>query len=173
MAGKPTDVIEDWTYGPVRWIGSGLVIGAAAVGIAWSISSRRVPVQSPTAGPTQIKTPAAWAEQLPAPVAKPVSVQAPKPIVTEVPPREQPANVVAITEAPRSADSAAVAGPINVNLATVEQLEALPGIGPGLAAKIVDDRSRNGRFRTLADLDRVPGIGPKLLEKMKPLVAFD
>lgn len=107
------------------------------------------------------------------PVAKPVPVQAPKPIVTEVPPREQPANVVVITEGPRSVESTASAGPININSATVEQLETLPGIGPGLAAKIVDDRSRNGRFRTLTDLDRVPGIGPKLLEKMRPLVAFE
>lgn len=173
MPGKPTDVIEDWTYGPVRWIGSGLVIGAAAVGIAWSISARRVPPSSPAAVPTQIKAQAASADQGTAPIAKSVPVQAPKPIVTDLPPREQPANVVAMTEAPRPVESAAISGPININAATVEQLEALPGIGPGLAAKIVDDRSKNGRFRTLADLDRVPGIGPKLLEKMRPLVAFD
>lgn len=63
--------------------------------------------------------------------------------------------------------------PININTATALELEALPGIGPGLAVKIVDDRARNGKFRSLADLDRVPGIGPKLLEKMRPLVAFE
>lgn len=173
MPAKPTDVIEDWTYGPVRWIGSGLVIGAAVVGIAWSISARRVPTSLPASVPASTKAQVASADQNAGPVSKPVPVQAPKPIVTEVPPREQPVNVVAFADAPKAAEPAASTGPININSATAQQLEALPGIGPGLAAKIVDDRSRNGRFRTLADLDRVPGIGPKLLEKMKPLVAFD
>jgi len=173
MAGKPTDVIEDWTYGPVRWIGAGLVMGAAAVGIAWSISARRVPVASPIPVHAQNKMQAAPTDQGPAPPVKSLAVQTPKPIVTELPPREAPAQVVTAIEAPRGVEPNAPLGPVNINTASTQQLEALPGIGPGLAAKIVEDRSKNGRYRSLADLDRVPGIGPKLLEKMRPLVAFE
>jgi competence protein ComEA len=173
MAGKPTDVIEDWTYGPVRWIGAGLIIGASAVGIAWSISARRVPVAAPI--PVQAATGASapLVNQVTSQPPKLAPVHAPKPIVTELPPREAPVQVVAITDQPRAVEPIAIAEQVNVNTATTQQLETLPGIGPGLAAKIVEDRSRNGRFRSLADLDRVPGIGPKLLEKMRPLVAFE
>lgn len=58
-------------------------------------------------------------------------------------------------------------GRLNINLAGVEQLDALPGIGPAKAQAIVDDRARNGRFQTVDDLVRVKGIGPKMLEKIK------
>jgi len=50
--------------------------------------------------------------------------------------------------------------PIDLNAATPEELEALPGIGAKLAARIVEDRQRRGAFATLGDLGRVPGIGP-------------
>ncbi|MBN8598396.1 MAG: ComEA family DNA-binding protein [Planctomycetes bacterium] len=175
MPGKPTDVVEDWTYGPLRWIAAGLVIGASVVGGAWAIAARRVPVAEqivPTAPSTVVGTSAPVA-------AKPVP--APRGVVTELAPREVPREAVSVA-APSNqpAPGAAVAVgspsasmPININTATALELEALPGIGPGLAVKIVDDRARNGKFRSLADLDRVPGIGPKLLEKMRPLVAFE
>jgi len=173
MAGKPTDVIEDWTYGPVRWIGAGLVMGAAAVGIAWSISARRVPVAAPLPVQTPSKAHATSPDQASAPQAKPAPAQGPRPIVTELPPRDPPPQVASTSLQPKSDEVALPIGPINVNSATPEQLEKLPGIGPGLAAKIVEDRSKNGRFRSIKDLDRVPGIGPKLLEKVRPLVAFE
>lgn len=63
------------------------------------------------------------------------------------------------------------AGPtINVNTATAEQLEALPGIGPTLAAAIVQERERNGPFRSIDDLTRVPGIGDGRLSQLHDLV---
>ncbi len=55
--------------------------------------------------------------------------------------------------------------PVNVNHATVQELQALPGIGPVLAKKIVDFRAENGYFRNVQDLRQVSGIGPKLLER--------
>ncbi len=55
--------------------------------------------------------------------------------------------------------------PVDVNHATVQELQALPGIGPVLAKKIVDFRAENGYFRTVQDLRRVSGIGPKLLKR--------
>ena len=62
------------------------------------------------------------------------------------------------------------AAPIDVNTATVEQLEALPGIGPTLAAAIVQERERNGPFRSVDDLTRVPGIGDGRLAQLRDLV---
>jgi competence ComEA-like helix-hairpin-helix protein len=60
---------------------------------------------------------------------------------------------------------------LNVNRATAVELEALPGIGPSLARRIVADREAQGPFANVAALDRVPGIGPALLARLGRLVA--
>ena len=60
--------------------------------------------------------------------------------------------------------------PIDVNTATVDQLEALPGIGPTLAAAIVQGRERYGPFRSVDELTRVPGIGDGRLSQLRDLV---
>jgi competence protein ComEA len=59
---------------------------------------------------------------------------------------------------------------VNVNRATAVELEALPGIGPSLARRIVADREAQGPFANVAALDRVPGIGPALLARLGRLV---
>ena len=59
-------------------------------------------------------------------------------------------------------------GPVDVNAASVEELATLPGIGPTLASRIVDDRSTRGRFPTLDALDRVPGVGPSTIAELRP-----
>ncbi len=56
---------------------------------------------------------------------------------------------------------------VNINTATKEELDALPGIGPAKAQAIVDHRKQNGPFRTVDDLKNVKGIGAKRLEKMR------
>jgi competence protein ComEA len=61
-------------------------------------------------------------------------------------------------------------GPIDVNAATTDELESLPGVGPATAAAIVTERERNGPFLDVDDLDRVPGIGPAKLEALRGLV---
>lgn len=61
-------------------------------------------------------------------------------------------------------------GKININFATAQELDELPGIGEAKAGTIVADREKNGPFRSVDDLLRVKGIGPKLLEKMKPSI---
>ena len=61
-------------------------------------------------------------------------------------------------------------GPVNVNTATVDDLEGLPGVGPATAAAIVDDRTRNGPFASIDDLERVPGIGPAKLAALRDQV---
>lgn len=61
--------------------------------------------------------------------------------------------------------------PIDLNLATVGDLELLPGIGPTLGARIVEEREGGGRFRSVDELTRVRGIGPRTLERLRPLVS--
>jgi competence protein ComEA len=59
---------------------------------------------------------------------------------------------------------------VNLNTATVQQLDALPGVGPVTAAAIVAWRDANGKFTSVDQLAEVDGIGPARLEKLRPLV---
>jgi competence protein ComEA len=68
------------------------------------------------------------------------------------------------------AATATASGTLDLNTATAAQLEALPGIGPALAERIVSRRAAHGRFRAPSELDDVPGIGKKALERILPLV---
>ncbi|MEX2626240.1 MAG: ComEA family DNA-binding protein, partial [Ilumatobacteraceae bacterium] len=60
--------------------------------------------------------------------------------------------------------------PIDVNSAPAIELERLPGVGPTIAAEIVDDRERNGPFPDVDALIRVRGIGPAKLDAVRELV---
>ena len=59
---------------------------------------------------------------------------------------------------------------LNVNRATAVELEALPGVGPSLAKRIVADREARGPFATVGALDRIRGIGPALVARLGDLV---
>lgn len=61
--------------------------------------------------------------------------------------------------------------PVDLNAATVEQLDTLPGVGPATASAIVLHREQNGPFATVDDLEAVPGIGPAKLEAVRDLVS--
>ncbi|MGQ9666922.1 MAG: helix-hairpin-helix domain-containing protein [Anaerolineae bacterium] len=65
-----------------------------------------------------------------------------------------------------------VVGKMNINRASAEELERLPGIGPALAKAIVELRERRGPFQRVEDLLPVRGIGPVLIERLRPLVSF-
>lgn len=67
----------------------------------------------------------------------------------------------------------APARPVNVNTASADELERLPGVGPVLARRIVHDRQTRGPFRRVEDLERVRGIGPGLVRRLRPLVRLD
>ena len=60
--------------------------------------------------------------------------------------------------------------PLDLNSATLEQLEALPGIGPVTAQKILDYRQQHGAFHAVDELQGVPGIGPAHMAQLKGLV---
>lgn len=61
---------------------------------------------------------------------------------------------------------------ININTAAAGELTRLSGIGPVLAARIVENRSTHGPFRSASDLIRVKGIGEKTFQKMEPYVTL-
>ncbi len=79
------------------------------------------------------------------------------------------------------AGSASPAGPgvpgafraLDLNHASAEDLDRLPGIGPVLARRIVEQREREGAFRAVEDLRAVRGIGPKLYARLRPLVVVE
>ena len=72
---------------------------------------------------------------------------------------------------PGSAPAAPAAGSkVSLGIATIEQLDELPGIGPVTAQKIVDWRATHGPFRSVDDLDAIPGIGPARVEQLRDLV---
>jgi competence protein ComEA len=69
-----------------------------------------------------------------------------------------------------SGDGASPSARVDLNSATVEQLDALPGVGPVTAQKIVDYRTEHGPFTSVDDLDAIPGIGPARIEDLRGLV---
>jgi len=61
----------------------------------------------------------------------------------------------------------APAKPVNINMATSEELQQVPGIGPATAEKILQMRKSYGPFKSVDDLLAIRGLGPKRLEKMR------
>ncbi len=62
------------------------------------------------------------------------------------------------------------AGPVHLNMATLAQLDSLPGVGPVTAQKILDYRQEHGAFSSVDELDAVPGIGPARMDTLRDLV---
>lgn len=62
---------------------------------------------------------------------------------------------------------------VNLNTATLAELESLPGLGETISQRIIDYRTEYGPFRTVEELDEVEGIGPRTLEKLRPFVTVE
>jgi competence protein ComEA len=63
-----------------------------------------------------------------------------------------------------------VSGKININTATLAELDTLPGIGPAIAQRIIDYRTQSGDFKTIEDVKKVRGIGDALFSQIKDLI---
>ncbi len=81
-----------------------------------------------------------------------------------------PAELVAQTEAKPQPAPAASGAIINLNTATVDQLESLPGVGPATAKRILEYRQKSGGFKKIEELMNVRGIGEKAFLRLKPRV---
>lgn len=150
-----TAAAPDWINAPAKWAAV-VALGAASVfGMAWSITMRG-PLAAPA--PTHID---------PAPPVDPPS-QPGRVILRE----DSPADAAPPPTKPRPGTPAPTAR-LNLNTASAAELELLPGIGPALAARIVEDRAANGPFRSVDDLDRVKGIGPKTLGRIRALCTVE
>ncbi|GMQ79392.1 MAG: hypothetical protein BMS9Abin02_1980 [Anaerolineae bacterium] len=88
-----------------------------------------------------------------------------------VPSADEEAAAPVVTNGSSSSDS--VDNKVNINTATIEELEKLPGIGPVTAQKIIDYRQTNGLFQDIEALMNVSGIGPGKFEQIQDLVSLD
>lgn len=83
-------------------------------------------------------------------------------------PRHAPLRARHQVEAAKPASRSLVDGErIDLNRASVEELAAIPGVGPKLAQRILDERTRRGGFTAIEQVDGVRGIGPKLSERLR------
>ncbi|HWD39302.1 MAG TPA: ComEA family DNA-binding protein [Fimbriimonas sp.] len=72
----------------------------------------------------------------------------------------------AVTKTPQTTKKHPSAA-VNLNQASSEQLQTIPGIGPATAERILDYRKQHGRFRSVDELRAISGFGPKKLQKMR------
>ena len=66
----------------------------------------------------------------------------------------------------------AIGKKISLNRSSKEDLEAIPGIGPRLAERIIETRSVSGGFNSIDELKRVPGVGPKKIAELAQYLKF-
>ena len=81
-----------------------------------------------------------------------------------------PSDVAAQEKATKPKAAPSVTTPVNLNTATVSDLQALPGVGVATARLIIEHREKNGGFKKVEELMNIKGIGEKSFLKLKPMV---
>jgi competence protein ComEA len=74
------------------------------------------------------------------------------------------------TVSPAMGIAGSAADRVNINFATEEELDSLPGIGPVLAKLIIDERNRTGPYSSVDDLVRISGISQKMVDELRDLI---
>ena len=83
------------------------------------------------------------------------------------------AGTTASSQKQATSNKGQIAGKININTATAAELDALPGIGPAYAGRIIDYRNANGGFKNIDELDNVKGIGKATIDKFRNLISVN
>ncbi|CAN5744275.1 hypothetical protein BH11PLA1_BH11PLA1_07070 [soil metagenome] len=156
---------RDWAGGPAKWFAVFVLGVAAVVGMTWAAVRRPVRVEVVRGERGRVAEAVKGAPEM---------VNAGE---GEGGRREPQAGTSLLpaggTPAPLQPAAPVLTGTMDINRATAAELELLPGIGPALAARIIEDRAKNGAYKTTAQLDRVAGIGPKKLAKILPLIRVE
>lgn len=84
--------------------------------------------------------------------------------------RARPTDAAASSGTPETLGGSDQPGLININLAAAAELDELPGIGPAIAQRIIDDRAGRGPFRSVDELARVSGISSAMVEEIRALI---
>ena len=159
---------EDWTRGPAKWAAIVVLGGAAVVGMSWSIIGRQpnpalqqglAPAQRESTDPGQLTSRSAMAGRQDTAETTPDDARS----------RDSTSGPSSGGPPASERDGTAAAGRININTAGADELQLLSGVGPVLAARIIEDRRANGPFASVDDLERVKGIGPRTVEKIRRL----
>lgn len=156
-----------------RWVAAMAIGGFGLAGMGYSLATRATPAPPPVVFVPRTVTPTTQTPTTPTTPTTPgtpaASGIAP---ATQAPAPQQPATAAESPGAPPSepVQKLEAGRTLDVNTATAEQLQLLPGIGPSRAAAIIAERERNGPYRTVEDLARVRGIGPVTVENLRPYV---